>query len=324
MSNWNAAKILGGLILIVGFAISSIVIHAKGTAFPDKGDCALPFEVANLTKASLDKSLMSQWRWTYEDENQDLKIRATCPSHYQDADVFYNDKLIARTKGKIFNFEGSFDLLDCNGKKFGRWSAGSWGNRIQNKWAFEVNSYIEKDGEIIGWIQGENFVSENIGIVSAQSGELVATMKRDKISLSWSWEIVRHQPLHPAADWRFLLGIIGKESFGEDEDDSCMCNQYFYGLLYALIGVVSLIFCMAGCVCCTFGPRVACNTCLLMFPCCDNIKCSCLDKDTSTSNGSENYEDYRIDMIDMSQTSIEMNGTDTTNTNDNNGTITNV
>jgi len=263
----TGAQICLFCILIIGFSISSLVIYAKGTAFPDGGDCALPMEVANLTHASLEKSLISQWRWTYEDEGAALKMRAMCPSARQEADVFYNQKLIGRTKGKLWNFEGSFDVLDCNGDKMGKWSAGSWAQNVENSFTYQVNSYIEnKEGERIAYIKGENFVSSNIEIVDAIDGELVALMQRDVISLEWTWEILRKQPEHPAADWRLLLGIIGKESFATDNDKNCICNQYFYGLLYSLIAVVCIVFCMALCACCV-GGSTALDACLSMCPC---------------------------------------------------------
>lgn len=258
----SGAQVCAGFILIIGFAISSLVIYAQGTAFPDGGECALPIEVANLTTASLEKSLISQWRWTYEDDDAALKIRAKCPSVHQDADVFYNDKLIGRTKGKAWNFEGSFDMLDCNGEKFGKWSAGSWSQKVENQWTFQVNSYLEKDGKTIAYIKGETFMSDNVEIVDAESGLLVAQMSRNIISVPWTWEIVRHRPEHPGADWRLLLGIIGKESFATSDDKNCICNQYFYGLLYSLIAVVSIIACMVFCACCVGGAA-----CLSMCPC---------------------------------------------------------
>jgi len=306
LSKFRIAQLLITFVVIVGFGISCVYIHAKGTAFPDKGDCALPFEVANLTEASLEKSIISQWRWTYEDESEGLKIRAKCPSLHQDADVFHNGKLIARTQGQIFNFEGSFDLLDCNGKKFGRWSAGSWENAITNFYTFSVNSFLEKDGEIVGWIEGENFMSDNIVIRAADSENVVASMSRDIISLTWTWEIHRHHPMHPAADWRFILGIIGKESFAEDSDEHCICNQYFYHLGYTLIGVICLIFCCGLYVCCQHGPAFMCDACLSTMECCENVSCElCCNKDTSTDNGSQNHRDCSIDMTNIGTTNVD-------------------
>lgn len=282
-------------VVLSGFGISLLAIYSSGTSFPDGGECALPFEIANATTAHLEKSLISRWRWTYEDEDKFLKIRAMCPSGHQDADLFYDDMLIGRTQGEVFNVDGSFDVLDCNGEKLGKWSAGSFGQSLENQLTYQVNSYIEKDGLRIAYIKGENFVSTEIEIVDAETGILVAEMSRDVLTFSaWTWVIERHLPEHPAADWRFLMGIIGKESFAADPDSNCICNEYFFYLVYTLLACVCMTFCLLGCLCYAKGPREACETWVDELPCseciydtsssCQSCFTSCTDRHESATN----------------------------------------
>ena len=93
----------------------------------------------------------------------------------------------------------------------------------------------------LGYVAGTHFFSDNIQITSAATGNVVATLTRNTLSIKWVWEISIAEPSDPAAHPLVLALIAGKKSFSDDPNSTDVCNNYFWGVAWTLVAIVSLI-----------------------------------------------------------------------------------
>ncbi len=226
-------------LVLLGFGISEIILWKNRLPYVS-GNCTT---FPDLDTFSATKSLSSQWKWKYKFDQFDGKIEHTCPSTQADVNVYVNGKIVARSDGKIATTTSRTYINDCNGKSiYETQTASPWETIInQNK---IIVSFLLKDlsNNVLAYVEGEHFFTDDIEIKDV-NGNAVANMKRNKLTLSkWKWEFTRIKKGHPGSDPRVLTTIAGKKSFSED-DETDVCNKYFYGVAWAFLATAIAIFC---------------------------------------------------------------------------------
>lgn len=238
--------IVGVIVCIVGFGISEVVIFTNGIKYLSSDTICKRFPT-NLTNVEANKILSSQWNWAYKKENFNqgntftIKIQQKCPTATHDANVYLNGDLVARTDGKIITATSTVNINDCHGDTLFVFKTSDFGQVILNQNKVFVNKQIETTNHVIlGYVKGKDFFINNDITILDIHGNTVAEITRNKLSLTWVWKFAIHDNHSPLADIRLLASIAGKQAFGEEDDKTDVCNNYFWYLAWTLIGCIIL------------------------------------------------------------------------------------
>lgn len=100
------------------------------------------------------------------------------------------------------------------------------------------------NGTTLAYVQGTHFVIDDIEILDYQSGNRIAKLYRDKLTVhAWTWTITVDMPNHPVADPVLLTLIAAQRSFSEDPKANDICNNYFkdVGIMLVVLMVVTFL-----------------------------------------------------------------------------------
>lgn len=230
-------------VILIGLGFSEYFIYSSGHGYPG-GTCGqFPKDLTSFTAT---KKIFSQWKWTYEFEEFDGKIEQVCPSSQRDVNVIVGDKLAVRSDGKILSTVSKTYINDCDGKRNMTMRTGGIFDTIINGNKIVVSFELRDNSDkIVAYVDGRHFFNDNIDVKNVD-GFVVANMRRNKFSTSWKWIFTISIPNHPGSDPRVLSMIAGRKSFGDDDEKTDICNQYFTQVAW------TFLFCGI-CICMCFS-----------------------------------------------------------------------
>jgi heme/copper-type cytochrome/quinol oxidase subunit 2 len=238
---------IGISLIIFGFGISEIVIFTKGTKYLDTNTQCQKFPIG-IPEINANKIISNQWHWTYQKSNTyndttfKISIKQKCPTMTHDANVYLNDILIARTDGKVITLTSKVNINDCHGNTLFVFEASDFEQVIINQNKIFVNKQIKDTNKnILGYVKGKNFFVNNDISILDKNGNNVADISRNKLSFDWVWKFKIYDYNSPLSDMRLLASIAGKQAFGEDDNKTDICNDYFWNLAWTLIAIISCI-----------------------------------------------------------------------------------
>lgn len=196
-------------LILLGFAISSIVIYTKKDPYINE-NCVpilLPSEF------NVNKIITNQWTWTYK--INDNLIKHYCPGVNHDVNLF-NKKFVAQTKTEA----NKITILDCQGRPIYY--------IITDK-----ITQISNTKNLIAYT--DNFFSDSINIKDFNNKEILIL---NKYFFEWNIKILNTS--HPISDIRLILLIIGKVSFSENNSTD-ICNHYFWSVSWSVLALSILI-----------------------------------------------------------------------------------
>ena len=243
-NKYTIGAIVLAVVALVGFGISEIAIHSKGTAY-SSSDC--PSFPANLTSWTATKQYLSQWNWEYQFDQFDGYIYQKCPTLTHDAKVKLGGALTAVSDGKVFSVLSENYIRDCKGNVLFLCRTGDVFETLINKNKIQVSFELRDSAgaTTLAYVAGTHFFSDTIELLDATDanpGTPVATLSRKILAIPWKWEFTIHQPNHPASDPRLLSLMAGKKAFSDSDDSTDVCNQYFWGVAYLFLAIAIIIF----------------------------------------------------------------------------------
>jgi hypothetical protein len=149
---------------------------------------------------------------------------------------------------------------------------GSPWQTIVNSVSIVVKYLIRADnGTVLAYVDGSHFLEDDIDIKDAADGSVIANLYRDRFTLSaWTWKLTAYQPSHAVANPVLLALLAGQRSFGENSNDSDVCNTYFVDVGWVLVAAACAVF-LVGCVItyqCSKGKTGSCAGCWCSLCCC--------------------------------------------------------
>ena len=240
--------IVTSILVTIIFGISNLVIFSDGTKYTDLHTKCKTFP-PGIPEVDADKIISSQWHWTYQKNNNynnityQISIEQKCPTLTHDANIYMNEELVSRTDGKIITTTSTVNINDCHGDTFFIFKASDIGQVILNKNKIFVNKQVEDlNKNILGYVKGEHFFANNEISIIDPYGNTIADISRNKLSFNWVWKFKIYNYTSPVSDLRLLASIAGKQAFGEDDDTTDVCNNYFWYLSFMLIAIVLFVF----------------------------------------------------------------------------------
>lgn len=236
-----AACAVLSVLCIFGLGISEIVIYSDGTKYPG-GECGMFPQ--NMTSITATKNIWSQWNWKYDFEKG--KIEQACPTIKHDVNVFYDGKLVSRSRGEIFSTVSETTIYNCKGNKIYQTRTGDLFQTIINGNKIMVSYELrDRDNKILAYVEGKYLLTDEISIISTRTNKVVAKLSRNKWSMKWKWDIEIIDVDDEASNPVCLLTIAGQRSFGENAKKTDGCNNYFYGIAYFFL-VVAVVIVVTG------------------------------------------------------------------------------
>ncbi len=240
-------KFTKGLICFIALTItstiySSVYLSTVDSTSDNKSDkCPI---IPRKDTYKINKVVTARWQWTYL--RGKYKVKCRCISINHDADVFYKDKLVARTDAKTLSFTSETPILDCKNKQMVMMNTGDAEKTLINQNNIKV-SYLfrSNDGEIIAYSDAKHFITDNIKIKDIE-GETIANLKRNKLSTKWAWTIDVINQNHTMSDPAILLAIAGKRSFSENKGKADTCNIIFWLFFIIFLVCWFIIFSILG------------------------------------------------------------------------------
>ena len=243
--NQSACYLIGAICfvaILIGFGISEIVILTEGNKYVTYSQECTQFP--NITSFTAEKQIFSQWHWTYKFLQFDGGIEQKCPTLQHDTNIYVNGNLVARSDGKILSLVTLTYVKDCHGNTIyvtrtgNAWETMINGNRI---WISFQLMTADQD-QMLAYVDGTHFFNDDINIKS-MDGTIVANLQRKYFEVPRKWQFNIYNQNHPGADPRVLSLIAGRRSFtGSKDDDTDVCNSYFFSVGYTLIAILSVIF----------------------------------------------------------------------------------
>ena len=221
-------------ICTLGFGIYAAYEYSQRNVYENNAYTCGNFN--NITKLVITKDIWSIWHWTYRSDNSNFVQR--CPTFDHDASIYNNDRLVARTNGKIATTISELQIKDCHGNVKYTIESGDLFQTIINANKIWV-SLIVKDvnGIVFTYISSTIFIAGTVTFNDIY-GNSIATIIKDITTDGWKWsyDIFNQSTI----GMEVLIAITAKLSFypgpNEKKDKNDMCNQFFLGA-----GITSLI-----------------------------------------------------------------------------------
>ena len=230
------------LFCMLGFGISEIMIYTEGVKYPG-GECGTFPQ--NMTSITATKNIWSQWKWKYDFDKG--KIEQACPTLKHDLNIFYDGKLVSRSKGEIFSTVSKTTIYDCDGKKIYQTRTGNLFDTIVNGNKIMVSYELrDRNEKMLAYVEGKYLLTDEINVISTRTNKVVAKLSRNKWNLKWKWDIDIIDFEDEASNPICLLTIAGQRSFGENDKKTDGCNHYFYGVAYSFLVMAVIIIITGG------------------------------------------------------------------------------
>lgn len=242
----GVSYIAGGaclLVTIIAFGIYEAVTYSHGTSY-STSDC--PTFPSNLTYYTATKDILSQYHWTYNFDQFSGSIYQKCPTINHDAKVELGGNVVALSDGKTFTTVSTNYIRDCKGNVLYKCRTGSTFDTIINQNKIQVSFELRdaSGNNILAYVDGTHFFTDDIEMHDANTGNVVAKMYRNTLSIHWKWEFTIYNQSHPASDPRVLTLLAGKKAFSDDDNNTDICNQMFWTIAYIFLAIGIILFCV--------------------------------------------------------------------------------
>jgi hypothetical protein len=233
--------IVFGIMSVFGFGISVIVIYSNGMKFETT---QYPYPDFSSIQTYTAKKEIINTRWTY---NLDVpgftgQIKQKCPTHNHDADLYINDKLVARTDRKTLDVNQLNYILDGTGKTIFQVKTGDFAETLLNGNRIIISLGIyDPNGKFIGYYSGQNFIIQNSITIKDINGNNVIQMDRTPDPV-WKWTVTLLNNTTPFNDFRLGALLAGYVSFSDGSKSNDICNNYFWITSWVLVGMVCFGF----------------------------------------------------------------------------------
>jgi hypothetical protein len=254
-------------LVTIGFGASVAHIYNQRELLISHNNVCPRFD-SSTASLVMEKRFFSQWHWRYAFEDSvDGDVRMMCPTTQYDTALYIGGDFAAYIDGKIFSTQTRSHINDCNGNPLFVSETGSTWQTIINGNNILV-SYVLRDAtnstNLLAYVEGTHFLTDDINVQAASDGHVIARMKRNTWSTTWRWYIDIDDLTHPAADLRVLALLAGKRSFEDSNVDGNQttdsCNTYFWVTAWIVVACTCVIVVVVGIVT-FFAIRSRCMSC---------------------------------------------------------------
>ncbi len=235
--NYTVATIVFGIIALLSFGISVVVIYSNGIKFESSLHPYPDFASIGTYTATVDV-INTQWTYDLDVKGFSGKIQQKCPTVNHDADLYINGKLVGRTDRKTLDINQLNYILDGTGNKLYQVKTGNFAETLINGNKIFISMGIyDLNEKLIGYYSGQNFVFQNNIIIQDSNGNNVVKMTRE-LDPVWKWTITLLNNTAPFNDFRLSALLAGYSSFSEDSKKTDLCNNYFWATSWTLVALV--------------------------------------------------------------------------------------
>jgi len=158
-----------------------------------------------------------------------------------DANVQLDGTYLGGTDAKVFSTVSKTLIRDCHGDTMFILRTGNGFKTLINQNNIKVNYEIRTADEAttLAYSEGTHFFTDLITLKAANGSE-IAELSRD---LGYTWTISVYDQTHPVSDPVVLFSLAGFRSFGEDKDETDLCNEFYQKAFWfvILVGVGALL-----------------------------------------------------------------------------------
>ncbi len=167
-----------------------------------------------------------------------------CPTWKHNTQLALNGASAGRTSVAVVSAVSATHVLDCHDDVVFTWDTGDMFTSIINSFKVSAKYVIRSGtGDVVAFVSGDTFVSDDIDVRSATDGSRVANMRRNRFSLApLTWEYTVLNASHPAASVLLMTMITGQLSFDGRYTDSC--NNFFAIIGFCLTALASFMLCV--------------------------------------------------------------------------------
>lgn len=233
-------------ICVFTFGIHAAVIYDNGKKY-STNDCPT-LELCRNCEITLTNKWYDLWHYTFT--TGDISIEQVCPSANRDVKIYTYGTLYSRSDKKTFTTVSTNYINNCQGDtKYIVQTADIW-KTISNLNGITASLLItDPNNNYLAYVQGTGFFNYDFDIIDYKTGLTIAHMTREFLSIPEKWNINIYNNSSPALKSEVLYTIAARQSF-IDEDDSDICNQYFWGASITVLTIMCL---------------TACGVCVILF-----------------------------------------------------------
>jgi len=206
------------------------------------------------TQYTMKKKVMAQWNWSYTwNDNANIQVRQICPTLHHDAGIFVDNKLLARTMGKIASTSSTVKIVRSDDVVlYTLTTSGIVGTILNNiqQYGGTFDVYVQdvqKNNEKIGIVHySYTPILDSVTIFEPNTAIPVVVASRNKVTLSsWTWNINVYSQPYPSVSQKLhdpllISLLLGKISFHSNENTD-LCNST-YILLCVVFGILIVVF----------------------------------------------------------------------------------